>query len=70
MSDCCLDLFVDPSVRGKGLGRRLIEAVADVARRDGYIRVQWLTKHDNTTAQRLYDKVAQSLFKEYRMSLQ
>ncbi|KEZ45593.1 hypothetical protein SAPIO_CDS1934 [Scedosporium apiospermum] len=63
------DLFVDPSVRGKGLGRRLIEAVGDKGRSGGYSRVQWVTAHDNFTAQRLYDKVAESIFKEYRMKL-
>jgi len=64
------DLFVEPALRGKGLGRRLIEAVTDVARKDGRSCVQWLTQHENHTAQRLYNKVAESAFKEYRIKLE
>ncbi|KAM0431277.1 hypothetical protein ACHAPT_005247 [Fusarium lateritium] len=62
-------LFVDPSVRGQGQGRKLIEAVAEIAKGMGCLRLQWLTKHDNTTARRLYDTMAQSSFVQYRMSL-
>ncbi|PKS09623.1 hypothetical protein jhhlp_004242 [Lomentospora prolificans] len=63
------DLFVDPSVRGKGLGRKLIQSIGDLARSKGYSRVQWVTAHDNITAQNLYNQVAQSFFKEYRMNV-
>lgn len=63
------DLFVDPSVRGQGQGRRLIQAVADIAKRTGCLRLQWLTKHDNVTARKLYDTLAESTFVQYRMSL-
>lgn len=52
------DLFVDPSMRGHGVGRKLIEAVAEVARVNGSARLWWFTHHDNATARRLYDKVA------------
>ncbi|CAI6014314.1 unnamed protein product [Clonostachys chloroleuca] len=63
------DLFVDPAIRGQGLGRKLIEAVADVARDTGCLRLQWLTKHDNVTARSLYDKLADTQFVQYRMAL-
>ncbi|CAG9945706.1 unnamed protein product [Clonostachys rosea f. rosea IK726] len=63
------DLFVDPAIRGQGLGRKLIEAVADVARDTGCLRLQWLTKHDNVTARALYDKLADTQFVQYRMAL-
>jgi GNAT superfamily N-acetyltransferase len=49
------DLFVDPDVRGKGVGRALIEAAVEVARDRGARHVEWLTAQDNVTAQRLYD---------------
>jgi GNAT superfamily N-acetyltransferase len=49
------DLFVAPDVRGKGVGRALIEATAAVARERGSAWVEWSTAPDNHTAQRLYD---------------
>ncbi len=53
------DLFVDPSVRRGGIGRRLIEHVyADAATR-GCGQVYWLTHQTNETAQRLYNTVAE-----------
>jgi GNAT superfamily N-acetyltransferase len=51
------DLFVLPSVRGGGVGRALIEAVVDEARRQEWTRVYWHTQHDNAVARSLYDKV-------------
>jgi GNAT superfamily N-acetyltransferase len=53
------DLFTDESLRGKGIGRALIEAVYDQARIAGASRVYWQTHETNTTAQKLYDKVAE-----------
>jgi GNAT superfamily N-acetyltransferase len=52
------DLFVAPAHRGAGIGRALIEAVSDKARRLGCSRVHWLTHETNTNAMRLYDSIA------------
>ena len=52
------DLYVDPSVRGTGAGRALIEAVYTAADAAGCPRVYWLTQDFNTTARLLYDRVA------------
>lgn len=49
------DLFVDPSKRGGGVGRALIEASLEVARERGARHLEWNTAPDNHTAQRLYD---------------
>jgi GNAT superfamily N-acetyltransferase len=49
------DLFVAPEARGRGIGRALIEATAEVARERGAAWVEWSTAPDNHTAQRLYD---------------
>lgn len=59
-ADVCYlqDLFVDEAVRGHGVARALIEAVAGVARKQGASRFYWQTKHDNARARALYDKVA------------
>jgi GNAT superfamily N-acetyltransferase len=65
------DLFVDASVRGKGVGRALIEATATVARERGAAHVEWATAPDNHTAQRLYDSTGaeRSEWVEYELGL-
>jgi GNAT superfamily N-acetyltransferase len=64
------DLFVVPEARGGGVGRMLIEHVHGEARRRGCSRVYWLTQEDNTTARRLYDRIAErSGFIQYRIGL-
>jgi len=61
------DLFVKRGLRGGGIGRRLIGAVEQEARRAGASRVYWLTKEDNVAARGLYDQVAErSGFIQYR----
>lgn len=52
------DLYVDPSARGSGLGRALIEAVYAAADSAGAPSVYWLTQDFNDTARHLYDRVA------------
>jgi GNAT superfamily N-acetyltransferase len=53
------DLFTSEAARGKGIGRALINAVYDVARRAGSPRVYWQTHETNLVAQDLYNKVAE-----------
>jgi GNAT superfamily N-acetyltransferase len=61
------DLFVADAMRGRGIGRKLIAAVEQVARNAGANRIHWLTQEGNTGARALYDKVAQrSGFIQYR----
>lgn len=52
------DLYADPSVRGTGVGRALIEAVYARADAAGCASVYWMTQDFNATARRLYDRVA------------
>ena len=62
------DLFTVPQARGRGVGRALIEAVAEQARAAGSPRLYWLTQENNATARKLYDAVAKnSGFIVYRM---
>jgi len=51
------DLFVDAGMRGAGVGRALIERVAQVARERDCLRLYWTTKEDNATARLLYDRI-------------
>lgn len=52
------DLFTAESVRGRGVGKALIEAVYGKAKEAGCDRVYWQTHETNATAMRLYDQVA------------
>lgn len=49
------DLFVDPKVRGGGVGRALIQDLITRGRAEGWIELYWQTKASNTVARRLYD---------------
>lgn len=51
------DLYADPKVRGKGIGRALIEAVYDAADKAGMPSVYWLTQEFNYTGRMLYDRI-------------
>jgi GNAT superfamily N-acetyltransferase len=64
------DLFTLESARGLGVGRALIEAVYNEAKRAGAFRVYWQTHESNQMAMQLYDKVAEkSGFVVYRMAI-
>ena len=52
------DLFTDPALRGKGVGRALINELHKIAIDRGSKRLYWTTAPDNETARKLYDKVA------------
>lgn len=55
------DLFTHTDLRGRGVGRRLIEAVYERAREAGARRVYWQTQVGNAAGRALYDKVARHL---------
>lgn len=64
------DLFVDPDIRGLGVGRALIDAVLAEAKAAGSSRLYWNTDATNETARRLYDSyVAASGKVQYRVQL-
>jgi GNAT superfamily N-acetyltransferase len=60
LGDICYlqDLFTEEALRGKGIGRALIEAVYVAARAAGCSRVYWQTQSTNAAGRALYDKVA------------
>lgn len=59
LEDTCYlqDLYADPGVRGRGVGRALIEAVYEAADANGTPSVYWTTQHFNTGARQLYDRI-------------
>ncbi|KAF3034261.1 hypothetical protein E8E12_006312 [Didymella heteroderae] len=63
------DLYIDHELRGKGYGRKIIQAVAEEAKKQGCVRLQWTTQHGNP-ARKLYDELASCDFVNYRMNLE
>jgi GNAT superfamily N-acetyltransferase len=50
------DLFVDPEIRGEGVGARLIDWLVDEAKRNRWSRLYWNTRENNYRARALYDR--------------
>jgi GNAT superfamily N-acetyltransferase len=64
------DLYALPELRGKGVGRALIEHVYARAAEDKVARVWWLTHESNAQAMLLYDRIAdKSGFVQYRKTI-
>lgn len=61
LNDVCYlqDLFTEETCRGRGIGRRLIEAVYAAAREAGSSRVYWQTQLTNQAGRALYDQLAE-----------
>lgn len=59
--DCYLeDLFIDANIRGKGIGRALIDDLISICKDKGWSRLYWHTNEDNAQARKLYDSYVQS----------
>jgi GNAT superfamily N-acetyltransferase len=64
------DLYVDPNIRGKGIGRALMDRVIELAKEKNSKRVYWTTQEFNKTARVLYDSITPvSEFVQYRLPL-
>ncbi len=51
------DLFTSPKIRGKGVGKSLIEHCRKFAESNNAVRLQWVTAPDNDQAKKLYDSL-------------
>ena len=60
------DLFVTPSLRGKGIGRALISRVAAIAVEEGCPRLQWDVLEWNTPAIGFYQKMGAVMQSDWR----
>ncbi|MEM1101034.1 MAG: GNAT family N-acetyltransferase [Pseudomonadota bacterium] len=56
------ELWVDETLRGQGIGSRLLEAAEELARQKGCIRVHLETRSEG--ARRLYERVGYRVFGE------
>ena len=48
------DVFVDPAHRGKGIGKKLVKALAAKGKAENWTRLYWLAESNNEAAQALY----------------
>lgn len=59
--DCYLeDLFIDANIRGRGIGRALIDDLISICREKGWSRLYWHTNEENERARKLYDSYVSS----------
>jgi ribosomal protein S18 acetylase RimI-like enzyme len=65
------DLYVAEGARESGVAKALIQQVQELAIKQGCTELFWITKESNTTARKLYDKVANlSDFVRYEKKLE
>ena len=72
VSDTCYlqDLFTAPSARGFGLAQRLVAKMFAICEEHGVQDMYWHTQTSNSTARRLYDRIATNTdFLVYRVKL-
>lgn len=60
------DLYVAPSHRRHGVGRRLLQEAARHAKTQGAVRLSLSTAHTNTPAQGLYESLGWKLDEQFR----
>jgi len=59
--DCYLeDLFVDGAIRGKGVGRALLDDLVALCKANGWSRLYWHTSESNARARALYDSYVEN----------
>ncbi len=49
------DVFVDPKHRRKGIGRRLVNEITEIAKREDWSRLYWLAQENNKEARAMYE---------------
>jgi len=63
-------MYVAPEARGKGLGRRLLEALEDAARELGYARIRLDTGPRQAQAQAMYERAGYHPIENYNANPQ
>ncbi len=61
------DLYVTPSLRGKGIGRTLLIRLAQIAIEEGCSRLEWDVLDWNAPAIAVYEKIGARMLTEWRI---
>lgn len=61
------DLYVTPSLRGKGIGRALLTRLAQIAVDEGCPRLEWDVLEWNAPAIAVYEKIGARILTEWRI---
>ena len=61
------DVYVDPTARGKGLGKALLIEVIRIARERGCRRSEWLVLDWNRRAKQLYESLGAEILSDWRL---
>jgi GNAT superfamily N-acetyltransferase len=61
------DLYVTPSLRGKGIGRALLTRLAQIAVNEGCPRLEWDVLDWNAPAIAVYEKIGARMLTEWRI---
>ena len=63
------DLFVLPEMRGKGIGKALLQRVAQIAVDENYYGIRWMVLEWNEPAIKFYDSLGASVLGEWETML-
>jgi len=61
------DLYVTPTMRGRGVGRALLQRLARIAVDEGCSRLEWDVLEWNTPAIAVYERVGAKIMTEWRI---
>jgi GNAT superfamily N-acetyltransferase len=61
------DLYVQPALRGSGIGKALLERLGAIAVERGYGRFEWSVLDWNQNAIRFYEKMGATVLPEWRI---
>lgn len=61
------DLYVQPALRGSGIGKALLERLGAIAVERGYGRFEWSVLDWNDNAIRFYEKMGASVLPDWRI---
>jgi GNAT superfamily N-acetyltransferase len=60
------DLYIYNEFRGRGIGKRLMEALCNVALEAGCGRIDWIVARDNENGRSFYESIGAHIFEEVR----
>jgi GNAT superfamily N-acetyltransferase len=63
------DLFVLPELRGKGIGKALLQSVAQIAVRENYYGIRWMVLEWNEPAVKFYESLGATILGEWETML-